>query len=67
MPPIGLEQALDKGTDHVEGVEVSDIEMAADLIKRKNNRLITYYHNKEELQNQIHVFMVNINEKKLIK
>jgi len=30
MPPTGLDQALDKGTDHVEGVEVSDIEMAAD-------------------------------------
>ena len=48
MPPTGLDQALDKGTDHVEGVEVSDIEMAADLIKRNNNRLITYYHNKVE-------------------
>ena len=48
MPPIGLDQALDKGTDHVEGVEVSDIEMAADLIKRNNNRLITYNHNKVE-------------------
>jgi hypothetical protein len=41
MPPIGLDQALDKGTDHVEGVEVSDIEMAADLIKRNNNSLVT--------------------------
>jgi hypothetical protein len=40
MPPIGLDQALDKGTDHVEGVEVSDIEMAADLIKRNNNSLV---------------------------
>ena len=50
MPPTGLDQALDKGTDHVEGVEVSDIEMAADLIKRNNNRLIipTYYQNKVE-------------------
>ena len=47
MPPTGLDQALDKGTDHVEGVEVSDIEMAADLIKRNNNRLITYIVSKQ--------------------
>ena len=31
MPPTALDQALDKSKDHVEeGVEVSDIEMAAD-------------------------------------
>ena len=41
MPPTGLDQALDKGIDHVEGEEVSDIKMAADLIKRNNNSLIT--------------------------